>query len=99
VRDLAERIARVANADVRPLVREAYRCYTAGAARAAIVVTWTAVCAHLIDKIATLHQGGEPGAKELTTTVESAQGKLDRSSVHAMQDVESSVLETALTLS
>lgn len=98
MRDLEEQIARVANAEVRPLVREAHRCYTAGAARAAIVVTWTAVCADLIDKIGTLHQSGEAEAASLTRTVESAQGQLDVASVRAMQGVESTVLETALAL-
>jgi hypothetical protein len=98
MRDLEEQIARVVNAEVRPLVREAHRCYTAGAARAAIVLTWTAVCADLIDKIATLQQSGESEARELTAKVESAQGKLDRDSVHAMQEVEGALLETALKL-
>jgi hypothetical protein len=98
MRDLEEQIARVVNAEVRPLVREAYRCYTAGAARAAIVLTWTAVCADLIDKIATLQQSGEPEARDLTTAVESAQGSLSRDSVRAMQEVEGSLLETSRTL-
>ncbi|WP_328437709.1 hypothetical protein OHA71_11785 [Streptomyces sp. NBC_00444] len=98
MRDLEEQVARVANAEVRPLVTEAYRCYTAGAARAAIVLTWTAVCTDLIDKIATLHQSGEAEAATLTNAVEAAQGKLDRASVVAMQGVESSVLDTAVSL-
>ncbi|WP_393077355.1 hypothetical protein [Streptomyces sp. LN704] len=96
--DLEEQISRVANADVRPLVREAHRCYTAGAARAAIVLTWTALCADLIDKIGTLHQSGEAEAAELTGKVGAAQGKLDRASVIAMQGVESTVLDTAVAL-
>jgi hypothetical protein len=59
LRDLEVQVARVANAGVRPLVTEAYRCYTSGTARAAIVLTWTAACADLIDKIATLYQSGD----------------------------------------
>ncbi|MGB8947030.1 MAG: hypothetical protein WCD21_43390 [Streptomyces sp.] len=46
--DLEERVNRVFNPDLRPLVREAYRCYASGSARGAIVLTWTAVCADLI---------------------------------------------------
>jgi len=98
MRDLEIQVASVANAEVRPLVTEAYRCYTAGTARAAIVLTWTAVCADLIDKIATLHQGGEAQAATLTGEVEAAQGKLDRASILAMQGVEASVLDVAVTL-
>jgi len=96
--DLEVQLARVANAEVRPLVKEAHRCYTAGAARAAIVLTWTAVCTDLIDKIATLHQSGEAQAAALTNDVAAAQGKLDRASITAMQNVESRVLDTAVTL-
>ena len=99
MRDLEVQVASVANAEVRPLVTEAYRCYTAGTARAAIVLSWTAVCADLIDKIATLHQGGEAQAATLTGAVEAAQGKLDRASILAMQGVEASVLDVAVTLS
>ncbi|MFH9016636.1 hypothetical protein ACH4C6_35790 [Streptomyces sp. NPDC017943] len=46
--DLEERVNRVFNPDLRPLVSEAYRCYVSGSARGAIVLTWTAVCADLI---------------------------------------------------
>lgn len=96
--DLEVQVARVANAEVRPLVTEAYRCYTTGTARAAIVLTWTAVCADLIDKIATLHQSGEGQAADLTKKVEAARGKLDHASVTSMQGVEASILDLAVTL-
>jgi hypothetical protein len=96
--DLEVQVARVANAEVRPLVTEAYRCYTAGAARAAIVLTWTAVCTDLIDKVATLYQSGEAQATALTRDVEAAQGKLDRESIVVMQGVETRVLDIAVTL-
>ncbi|MFD7379319.1 hypothetical protein ACFY13_47000 [Streptomyces mirabilis] len=98
MQDLEERIARVRSADVRPLVREAYRAYTAGAARAAIVLTWTAVCADLIDKVRTLHEGGEPQATALITQVDQAQGNLDITAVRTMQMVENSLLDQAVTL-
>lgn len=98
MRDLEEHIARVHNAEVRPLVREAYRCYTAGAARAAIVLTWTAVCADLIDKARVLQERGEAQAGALNTDVDSAQGSLDTDAVRAMQRVENSLLDTAVEL-
>ncbi|WP_055422296.1 hypothetical protein [Streptomyces pactum] len=98
LRDLEEWVGRVPDADVRPLVKEAYRAYTAGAARAAIVLTWTAVCADLIGKIRQLHEEGEGDAKPLVQQVESAQGHLDATAVRTMQKVEDSLLDTALTL-
>ncbi|WP_406101039.1 hypothetical protein [Streptomyces canus] len=98
MQDLEQQIARIRSADVRPLVREAYRAYTAGAARAAIVLTWTAVCADLIDKIRTLHEGGEPQARSLIAQVDQAQGKLDVAAVRTMQVVENSLLDEAVTL-
>ncbi|WUH90408.1 hypothetical protein OG900_10050 [Streptomyces sp. NBC_00433] len=98
MRDLQEWIGQVPDAEVRPLVREAYRAYGVGAARAAIVLTWTAVCADLIGKIRQLHEQGEPDARALTEQVESAQGNLDSDAVHTMQQVEGSLLQTAVTL-
>jgi hypothetical protein len=98
MRDLEEQIARVVNAEVRPLVREAYRCYTAGAARAAIGLAWTAVCTDLIDKVATLAEGDEPVARQLTGKVEQARGRLDTAAVKTMQAVENEILATALDL-
>jgi hypothetical protein len=61
----AERVNRVFNPDLRPLVSEAYRCYASGSARGAIVLTWTAACADLIAKAQSLHEEGESHAKDL----------------------------------
>jgi hypothetical protein len=65
--DLEERINRVFNPDVRPLVQEAYRCYASGAARGAIVLAWTAVCADLITKAHMLKEDGEAAAAQLVS--------------------------------
>ncbi|MDQ0847390.1 hypothetical protein [Streptomyces sp. V1I6] len=96
MRDLEEQVARVCNGEVRPLVREAYRCYTAGAARAAFVLTCTAVCTDLIDKARVLQERGEPQASDLIRDVDAAQGKLDTDSVRTMQRVENSLLDKEL---
>ncbi|WP_329182149.1 hypothetical protein OG754_40250 (plasmid) [Streptomyces decoyicus] len=98
MRDLEEQIARVRNSEVRPLVQEAYRCYTSRAARAAIVLTWTAVCADLIDKVRVLHEQGEPEAKDMVKEIDAAQGRLDTESVRTMQRVENTLLERAVTM-
>lgn len=63
--DLEGDVARVWSSDVRPLVHEAWRCYNAGAIRAAIASTWTAVAADLIEKITRLADSGDAEAKAL----------------------------------
>jgi hypothetical protein len=99
LRALQEWVGQVPDTEVRPLVREAYRAYGVGAARAAIVLTWTAVCADLIGKVRQLHEQGEPEARALTEQVESVQqGSLDKTAVHTMQQVEGSLLDTAVAL-
>ncbi|MGW7405671.1 hypothetical protein ACWGI9_18350 [Streptomyces sp. NPDC054833] len=98
MQDLEQWITRVRSVDVRPLVREAYRAYTAGAARATIVLTWTAVCADLIDKVRTLHEGGERQATSLITQVDQAQGNLDATAIRTMQTVENTLLDQAVAL-
>jgi hypothetical protein len=42
---------------VRPLAQEAWRCYNAGAIRASIAATWTAVTADIITKLIRLADG------------------------------------------
>lgn len=93
-----KRVNRVHDPDVRPLVREALRCYTSGAARACVVLTWTAVCTDLINKIVILREEGEPEARDLAGSIERAQGKTDKASAEAMLNVERDVLEVAHTL-
>ncbi|MGQ4404411.1 hypothetical protein ACN6K4_006035 [Streptomyces hayashii] len=93
--DLEERLNRVFNPDLRPLVREAYRCYASGSARGAIVLTWTAVCADLIAKAQILHEEGETQARDLVTDVERAQGSVESEAIPIMLALERTLLETA----
>nr|WP_181412011.1 hypothetical protein [Streptomyces sp. F12] len=93
--DLEERVSRVFNPDVRPLVREAYRCYASGTARAAIVLTWTAVCADLIHKAEILKEDGESDARGLVEDVERAQQPGQTDAVNIMLGVERSILDIA----
>ncbi|KDN85628.1 hypothetical protein [Kitasatospora cheerisanensis] len=103
--DLEERLTRVHNPDVRPLVQDAYRSYATGVPRAAIVLTWTAVCADLIAKAQVLAEDGEPDAKALAQKVEEAQQlggasdeKKRREGVGKMLEVEREILDAALAL-
>ncbi|AKJ10102.1 hypothetical protein ABB07_08720 [Streptomyces incarnatus] len=93
--DLEERVSRVFNPDVRPLVREAHRCYASGAARAAIVLTWTAVCADLIHKAEILKEDGESDARGLVEDVERAQQPGQADAVNIMLGIERSILDIA----
>jgi hypothetical protein len=74
VADLESDVAQVWSSDVRPLVHEAWRCYNAGAIRAAIASTWTAITADLIDKITRLADSGDTDAKAFRAEVDAAQG-------------------------
>lgn len=103
--DLEERLTRIHNPDVRPLAQDAYRSYTTGIPRAAIVLTWTAVCADVIAKVQALNDDGEPDARALAEKVEEAQTlagdsdeKTRRSGVAKMLEVEREILDTALKL-
>ncbi|MGW2113229.1 hypothetical protein [Streptomyces sp. NPDC001948] len=93
--DLEERVNRVFNPDLRPLVSEAYRCYVSGSARGAIVLTWTAVCADLIAKAQILHEEGESHAKDLVADVERAQGSAETVAIPIMLTLEKTLLDTA----
>ncbi|MET8941835.1 hypothetical protein ABZX28_33140 [Streptomyces rubiginosohelvolus] len=93
--DLDDLVNRVVNPDVRPLVKEAHRCYTTGAARAAIVLTWTATCADLIHKIEVLKEQGEPDARALVQNVERAQQPGEPEAVPLMLNVEKTILDVA----
>jgi hypothetical protein len=79
--DLEEHVNRMFNPDLRPLVREAYRCYASGSARGAIVLTWTAVCADLIAKAQILYEEGESHAQDLVTNVELAQSSVESEAI------------------
>jgi hypothetical protein len=90
--DVEDRIGRVWNPDVRPLVREAYGSYNTGASRASIILTWGAVCADLIEKFRRLSDDGEGVAVAIVTKIEKAR---EQNNVKLMQNVEASLLEEA----
>ncbi|MFI1189256.1 hypothetical protein [Streptomyces californicus] len=96
--DLDDRVNRVHNPDVRPLVQEAHRCYSSGSARGAIVLTWTAVCADLIAKAQTLKEDGETAAAALVADVEKAQQSKEEDAIPIMLGIERTLLDTAETL-
>jgi len=97
--NLEERVAACWSPEVRPLIVEAHRCYATGSARAAIVLTWTAVCADVIEKLRRLADDGEGEAKQLVEKIEKVQGKTDAGAIRTMQDVETGrLLETALAV-
>jgi hypothetical protein len=93
--DLDDLVNRVVNPDVRPLVKEAHRCYATGAPRAAIVLTWTAVCADLIYKIEVLKEEGEADARPLVQDVERAQQPGETDAVSLMLNIENTILDVA----
>lgn len=96
--NLEERVAACWSPEVRPLIAEAHRCYATGSARAAIVLTWTAVCADVIEKLRRLAEDGEGQAKPVVKKVENAQGKVDAAAIKTMQEVETRLLDTALAV-
>jgi hypothetical protein len=96
VPDIEDSVERAWNPLVRPMVAEAWRCYNAGAIRASIAATWTAVTADLIDKIVRLADEGDGGALAFRTQIEAARAKgIDPKGVRDMQAIEAKLLETA----
>lgn len=93
--DLELKINQVWHQEVRPLVTEAYRCYTTGSARASIVLTWTAVCTDLIHKLYQLAEDGEGEAAQVVKRIDDARGKPDREAIRTMLDVENTILDVA----
>jgi hypothetical protein len=93
--DLELKINQVWHQEVRPLVTEAYRCYTTGSARACIVLTWTAVCTDLIHKLYQLAEDGEGEAAQVVKRIDDARGKPDREAVRTMLDVENTILDVS----
>ncbi|MDY0815986.1 hypothetical protein [Kitasatospora purpeofusca] len=103
--NLEELLTRVHNPEVRPLIRDGHRAYASGIPRAAIVLTWTAVCADLIAKARVLAEDGEPEAQALAKEVERAQGlaadtdgNRRGTAIPIMLKVERTILDTALKL-
>ncbi|WP_069167887.1 hypothetical protein [Nocardia altamirensis] len=99
MRELEQLLTEVRNPDARTLMAEAYRCYNAGAYRAAISSTWTAVTTDLIAKITQLADDGEGKAAIVRNQVSAAQvDGVTTEGVKQMQVVENMLLGTALEL-
>jgi hypothetical protein len=97
--DLERQVQLVWDPTVRPLVLEAWRCYSGGAIRASIGMTWVAVCADLTAKIVRLAEDGEGQASDLATKVVKArEAGLSAAGVATMQEVERTVINTAVKL-
>jgi hypothetical protein len=95
--DLETLVAQVWSPDVRPLAEEAWRCYNAGAIRASIAATWSAVSADIIVKLIRLADEGDKGAQAFRKEVTGAQEKgLNPEGVRAMQKVEASLVDKAV---
>lgn len=70
--DLDELKGKVRTPSSRRYIDEAISCYGAAAYRSAIIATWIAVAADIIDKIRILADSGEGGAVSLRTTLDNA---------------------------
>ncbi|MGW2214131.1 hypothetical protein ACWCSD_04015 [Nonomuraea sp. NPDC001684] len=97
VADVESLIGQVWSPDVRPLVEEAWRCYNAGAIRACITTTWSAVTADIITKLVRLADDGDGQAVSFRAALADAQKKgLSKDGVRAMQNIEASLLDKAV---
>ncbi|GAA5091171.1 hypothetical protein [Nocardia iowensis] len=95
--DLETFVGQVWSPDVRLLAEDAWRCYNAGAIRACIAATWTAVTADIITKLVWLADDGDNKAVSFRNSIAAAQSKgLQRDGVRAMQSIESSLLANAV---
>jgi hypothetical protein len=93
--DLEDRVARVHNPEVRPLVQEAFRSYSVGSYRACIVLVWTAVVTDLLHKIAVLHEDGEPDPRKILGRLDEVRGRRGPEEFKKMQAIEGETLEAA----
>ncbi len=93
--DLEDRVARVHDPEIRPLVQEAFRSYTVGSYRGCIVLVWTAVVTDLLHKIAVLHEEGEPDPGGILAKLAPVRGKRSQEAFTVMQTVERTVLDAA----
>jgi hypothetical protein len=97
VADLDTLVSQVWNPEVRHLAAEALRCYNAGAIRASIAATWTAVTADIITKLIGLADDGDKGAVPFRDAVADARDKgLGKEGVRAMQAIEADLLANAV---
>lgn len=96
--DVDELLQQVWNPETKSLAEEAWRCYNAGALRASITTTWTAITADIIAKAGHLADDNDPDARALSAKVIEAQSKgLRTEGVRLMQSVENELLDQAVT--
>ncbi|WP_347302137.1 hypothetical protein V5740_08935 [Croceibacterium sp. TMG7-5b_MA50] len=91
-----ELILRCVGDDAKAHIREAVRCYEAGAYRAAIVSTHVAVCFDLIAKLRGLASNGDQEAVTLVTQLDALQEQQRSGSVQAIKgllEIERNLLE------
>src|SRR5436190_4943165 len=69
--NLEEKLLEVRSPRARQDIREAIACYAAGAYRAAIVMTWTAVVFDIMEKLRELELTGDKNAKKQVEAFES----------------------------
>jgi len=80
-----EMIARCVDDEAKVHIREAVRCYEAGAYRAAIVSTYISVCFDLIAKLRSLSSGGDAEATMMVTALDNFQQQLSAGNQTAMK--------------
>jgi hypothetical protein len=96
--ELETLLTQVWNPETRPLAEEAWRSYNAGAIRASIAATWTAVTSDIISKLVYLADDGDRGAVAFRGDLAAAQAKgLTPDGVRAMQALESELLDKAVS--
>ncbi|AEF43137.1 hypothetical protein [Hoyosella subflava] len=96
VMDLETYVGQVWSPAVRPLADEAWRCYNAGAFRASIAATWTAVTADIISKLTRLADDGDAKAADFRDKLSSAKAQgITPPGVRAMREIEDTLLAEA----
>ncbi|WP_149775676.1 hypothetical protein [Ruegeria intermedia] len=75
--DLDELILECRSDTVREYIKEAVVCLEAGAIRASIISTWSAVFFDLVEKIMELAVSGEAAASEIVARLENAESRND----------------------
>ena len=95
--ELETMLTQVWNPEIRPLAEEAWRSYNAGAIRASIAATWTAVTADIIGKVVHVADDGDANAVAFRGELAAAQVKgLTQDGVRAMQAIEAKLLAKAV---
>ena len=89
-------IVRCVNDDAKNHIREAVRCYEAGAYRAAIVSAYVAVCFDLIAKLQGLASGGDQEAAAIVSNLKKYRDQQrdgSQQAVKSLLEIERSLLE------